>query len=181
MIFRIFLSFLAVIVFITALYADKIPHTVKPDSSAAGSSSAVSADSTVGKFPVPVDSTVLDSIITKPHSPSGAMWRSMFLPGWGQLYNRKYLKTIVIGGTEIGFLYSSLLQNRRYKEARKNEDWEAAAFYENDRNRLRWWLAGLILYSMADAYVDGQLWDFELDQDLSVGIAGGYVFFSVKW
>ena len=31
------------------------------------------------------------------------MLRSLFVPGWGQLYNGKWFKALVIGGTEIGF------------------------------------------------------------------------------
>ncbi len=124
---------------------------------------------------------ISDTVLVKRHSPSGAMWRSMALPGWGQLYNRKYLKAAIYGGGEIALFYASLVQNRRYKQAREDEDWIAADFYENDRNRLRWWLAGTILFSMADAYVDGQLWDFELDKDLSAGIGEGGFFLKVKW
>jgi len=117
----------------------------------------------------------------KIHSPSGAMWRSMFLPGGGQLYNRKYIKAALYGGGEIGFLYASLVQHRRYKQARRDHLWQAADFYENDRNRLRWWLAGLILFSMADAYVDGQLWDFELEKDLAWGLDEWRLVLGVKW
>ena len=122
-----------------------------------------------------------DTVKVKRHSPSGAMWRSMALPGWGQLYNRKYLKAAVYGGGEIAILYSSLVQHRRYKQAREDEDWTAADFYENDRNRLRWWLAGLILFSMGDAFVDGHLWDFELDKDLSASVEGGLMVVRIRW
>ena len=181
MIFRIFLSVLLFSIFITPSYADETHHIILPDSSAADSVSAALPDSTIGENNTTVDSTIVDSTVITIHSPSGAMWRSMLLPGWGQLYNRKYLKAVIIGGTEIGFLYSSLLQDHRYKEDKKNQEWENAAFYENDRNRLRWWITGLILYSMADAYVDGHLWDFDLDQDLSVGINSGSVYFKVQW
>ncbi|MBT8399254.1 MAG: hypothetical protein KJO98_02160 [Rhodothermia bacterium] len=34
------------------------------------------------------------------HSPSGALWRAAVLPGWGQVYNRQYLK--------LPFLYAAI-------------------------------------------------------------------------
>jgi len=34
------------------------------------------------------------------HSPRGALWRSLAVPGWGQLYNRQYLK--------LPFVYAGL-------------------------------------------------------------------------
>jgi hypothetical protein len=106
----------------------------------------------------------------KLHSPSGAMWRSMLFPGWGQLYNRKYLKTLIIGGFEIGIITSIFVQDNRYRQARESGDEEVAEFYRDDRNRLTWWLAGTILFSMADAYVDAQLKDFDLKDDLSLAV-----------
>jgi hypothetical protein len=114
-----------------------------------------------------IDTVKIDSIRQRHHSPSGAMWRSLLFPGWGQLYNRKYFKALIIGGGEIGFISGIYIQHQRFKDAREKGDEYAANFYRNDRNRLGWWLAGLILYSMADAYVDAQLWDFEISQDLS--------------
>ncbi len=96
-------------------------------------------------------------------------------PAWGQLYNRKYVKALIIGGAEIGFAYGVYYQHRRYKKAKREGNDVAAAFYKDDRNRLGWWLAGIILYSMADAYADAHLWDFELSPNLSMGLNPGCV------
>ncbi len=119
------------------------------------------------------ESAVTDTVIVKLHNPMGAMWRSLLFPGWGQLYNRKYLKALILGGTEIGFIYGIIYQNDRYRNARGEGDTVRAAFYKDDRNRLSWWLAGIILYSMADAYADAHLWDFELSPELSLGAVPG--------
>jgi len=157
--------------------------TLAPADSLVISPSLFTPDSIAESDSLSPDTAALisDTAVVKRHSPSGAMWRSMILPGWGQLYNRKYLKAAVYGGGEIALLYSSLLQHRRYKDARKIEDWTAADFYENDRNRLRWWLAGTILFSMADAFVDGHLWDFELDKNLTAGVEGSYLVVKIKF
>ncbi len=129
------------------------------------------------------DTSRIDTTVELKHSPTGAMWRSLALPGWGQLYNRKYLKAVIIGGVEIGLITAILVQHQRYKKAREENEWFAADYYEDDRNRLTWWLAGIIIYSMADAYVDGHLWNFELQRDLSanVGINDNGIFLKIKW
>jgi phosphatidylglycerophosphatase A len=113
---------------------------------------------------------VVDIVNIHRHSPSGAMWRSLLFPGWGQLYNRRYIKAGIIGGMELGFMWGIYNQHQRLEKARREDDKESANFYRNDRNRLSWWLAGIILYSMADAYVDGQLWDYDLSDEISLTI-----------
>ncbi len=161
------------ILFVSAARADQIDSTWVPHSQeqiyppvAVDSSDSLSE-------PVNADSAAADSVILKPHSPAGAMWRSVIFPGWGQLYNDRYLKAAIIGGTEITLIFSSWVQHQRYEEARKEKDWVAADFYKNDRNKFYWWIAGIVLYSMADAYADGHLYDFELDRNLSAGLDPG--------
>ncbi|MDX1429670.1 MAG: DUF5683 domain-containing protein [Rhodothermales bacterium] len=39
-------------------------------------------------------------IVESGHSPKGALWRAAVLPGWGQVYNRQYLK--------LPFLYAAI-------------------------------------------------------------------------
>ncbi|MFP4227438.1 MAG: DUF5683 domain-containing protein [Salinivenus sp.] len=47
------------------------------------------------------------------HSPRGALWRSAAVPGWGQVYNRQYLKLpLVYGGlAALGYAIYSMNQN----------------------------------------------------------------------
>lgn len=45
-------------------------------------------------------------------NPTGALLRSLAFPGWGQLYNRKYVKAAAVAAGESFFLYF-LLRNRR--------------------------------------------------------------------
>ena len=123
----------------------------------------------------------VDTVKIKRHSPALAMWLSFATPGGGQLYNRKYLKTLIIGGGEIGIIYSIAYYHHRHKNARRDGDTDASDFYKENRNRMSWWLTGIILYSMADAYVDGQLWNFELSRDLSLGFAPGTIFIKLEF
>ncbi len=101
-------------------------------------------------------------------SPTGALLRSVAFPGGGQLYNRKYFKALLIGGTEIGFGVSAGVQwhrrdmhKRRFETATNQRDsaFELSEFqrFEDSRNIFFWLVAGTIFYSMLDAYVDAHL------------------------
>jgi len=115
-----------------------------------------------------------DSTEVAPHrkakSPTGAMIRSMLVPGWGQVYNGKYLKALVYAGTQLSFLYGAHVQNNRYHHYRDIGYNVDADFYQSDRNRLLWWLFGITLVSMGDAFVDAHLSQFDVSDDLSARI-----------
>jgi hypothetical protein len=48
------------------------------------------------------------------HSPRGALWRAAAVPGWGQLYNRQYLKMPFVYAGLAGGGYAIHEMNRRY-------------------------------------------------------------------
>ncbi len=60
------------------------------------------------------DTTATERRILDPPSPRGALWRAAAVPGWGQLYNRQYLKIPVVYAGLAGFATAALLVNRRY-------------------------------------------------------------------
>ena len=105
-----------------------------------------------------------DTLKTSVKSPSGAMIRSLIFPGWGQLYNKKYFKAILAFGAEVGLLANSIYLNQKYVASKTDLDRE---FYVNNRNLSNWYLLGVILFSMADAFVDAHLSDFDESPDLS--------------
>lgn len=105
-------------------------------------------------------------------NPTGALLRSAVIPGWGQFYNRKYIKAAVIAGIE-GYLYYGTVTDwreadrheRAFKtaidpvvKAREFADYEDA---RDRRNLKMWFLAAGIFYSMFDAYVDAHLATFD--------------------
>ena len=98
--------------------------------------------------------------------------RSLVYPGWGQLCNRKHMKALTVFTSEITLLGMIYTESREASEAFDEhlitDDVAAAerlyAEYESHferRNSLIWWTAGLILFSLADAYVDAHLLTFQ--------------------
>ncbi len=97
-------------------------------------------------------------------SPRGAMLRSLAVPGWGQWYNGKKTKAVIIAGGEIGLIVDAIVLNQLAMAAKTADE---RYFYRDNRSLALWWLAGVILYSMADAYVDAHLYRFDESPDLS--------------
>jgi hypothetical protein len=98
--------------------------------------------------------------------------RSLVYPGWGQLYNRKYVKALVVFASEsalLGMIYTESRAASRAYDAHLVAPDEATsaklyADYEEHFNRqesFTWWAAGLVLFSLADAYVDANLLTFD--------------------
>ncbi len=112
------------------------------------------------------------------HSPTGALLRSMAVPGWGQLYNGKYVKAAIIGIGESLLIYQTAYYWRRsdkYQDLYLNEDdpelrlskFQQFDRYRDLRNQHIWFLGITVFYSMFDAYVDAHLKN--IDVDLSPG------------
>lgn len=117
----------------------------------------------------------------KKKSSTGAVLRSMVVPGWGQLYTESYIKAVVFAGIEGSLIIGISHQHDQMKAFQKAGDFSAERFYRNSRNRLVWWLAGTILLSMGDAYVDAQLYGLDVSPNLTpldgtVGITVSYKF-----
>ena len=111
------------------------------------------------------------SKIHKPY-PTGALLRSAFVPGWGQYYNKKYIKGSVIAAAEtyliVGIITNWQDTNKHKKNFQSSDslEYKASEFskfeHSRDQRNIRMWiLAAGIFYSMFDAYVDAQLWDFK--------------------
>ena len=84
---------------------------------------------------------------TKVRNP-GLAWKLGVIPGMGQLYNGKYIKA-------IGFMGAEYFAVSRFIELDK----------ENRiglRNTYGWWVFGLFVWNMLDAYVDAQLSTFPI-------------------
>ncbi|HPB01086.1 MAG TPA: DUF5683 domain-containing protein [Candidatus Marinimicrobia bacterium] len=120
-------------------------------------------------------------------SPKGAFIRSAIIPGWGQVYNKKPVKGLVLLSAEGYFLYNFFYYNRIYdyvkttKETLGIETWVglteeekkaqvlAVTGYEltlnswrprEKRNKYGWWSLGTYIFCLLDAVVDAHLINF---------------------
>ena len=75
-------------------------------------------------------------------------WKLSVIPGMGQLYNGKYIKA-------IGFMSAEYFAVSRLIEL-KSENRIGL------RNTYGWWVFGLFVWNMMDAYVDAQLSTFPI-------------------
>jgi hypothetical protein len=103
-------------------------------------------------------------------SPTGAMLRSLAVPGWGQWYNGKKFKAVLAAGGELGLVVDAIWLNQMAVRATNEYD---RLYYQDNRSLAIWWLAGVILFSMADAYVDAHLYKFDESPVLSLQPAAG--------
>lgn len=115
-------------------------------------------------------------------SPWLAVGLSATLPGLGQIYNENYWKAPVIWGVGGYWIYEWIRQNNKYKDfgdayaaslvnsPTGNETYKSLRdFYRDDRDRFAWFLGGLYVLNLIDAYVGAHLYDFDVTPDLGVG------------
>lgn len=128
-----------------------------------------------------------DSTLIKKKNPTGALFRSVFVPGWGQFYNKKYIKAALIAGVEIYLMnevythwHKADLHKKHFTNASDDPVYRAEEFarYEKEldrRGNASWFLAATIFFSMFDAYVDAHLSDFDQkDKAFEVYIGPGH-------
>ena len=114
-----------------------------------------------------------DTAALKRKNPTGALFRSAFVPGWGQFYNEKYIKAAIIAGIEVYLInevythwHKADLHEKHFRNAFDNPVYQAEEFarYEKEldrRGNATWFLAATVFFSMFDAYVDAHLSDFD--------------------
>lgn len=136
---------------------------------------------------------IADTITTKPHSPNTALWKSAIIPGWGQVYNRQAWKIgIIYGGaaviTYIGVdnYHNAQKFKTEYLNRNNGNIADLLPEYANypDQNIYNLYqayeknfqlsiIAGVALYALnlIDAYCYGHLFDFQINDDLSLQIS----------
>ncbi len=76
----------------------------------------------------------------------GAVLRSVALPGWGQFYNGKRVKGSIIATVEVASAIAYVVRRKQIKDRGVHA-----------RNMYFFFTIGIVLYSVADAYVDAHL------------------------
>ena len=119
-------------------------------------------------------------------SPTGAVIRSLVIPGWGQFYVEQYWKTPLILGVSAYLIYTFIDYNSDYnrysdlydEEYAKPEEEQSASVltnyrayrdsYHNLRDETGLYILGVYVISAVDAYVGAHLFDFNVDDDVAV-------------
>ncbi|MEO8398762.1 MAG: DUF5683 domain-containing protein [Ignavibacteriaceae bacterium] len=118
-----------------------------------------------------------DSAFAATKSPWGAVLRSAILPGLGQIYNESYIKAPIIWGIGGGLVAGWIWNNNRYwKYAnlyatsgysidlyKRNRD-----FFRDQRDLFTIYMGLAYLLNLVDAYVDAQLFDFNVSEDFYI-------------
>jgi hypothetical protein len=115
----------------------------------------------------------------------GAVWRSLIFPGLGQFYVEKYWKVPIFAGG-AGTLYYFAIDNHlkfsdfqnQFENMDENDPEYSTVkaqrdFYLDNRDRSIFFLAGVYILSAIDAYVGAHLYDFTVDDDISLMILPG--------
>lgn len=104
-----------------------------------------------------------------------AMLLTTFIPGGGQFYTKRWIKGIIIGGTQSYIIYRGLDIQFELNDVEKKlqESYSESLFSEKEdllvkRGEIIWLGALVWTIGVLDAYVDAQLYDFESDIALDV-------------
>ena len=96
-------------------------------------------------------------------SPWGAVTRSAILPGWGQIYNGKYLKACICFAVVFDFTRKVYSYNQRYQKSNRNNK----SLLE--RRVINSWYLGLsYLLTLVDSFVDAYLYKFDRIMELTI-------------
>lgn len=107
-------------------------------------------------------------------SPMLALGLSALLPGAGQIYTANYWKVPIIWGVTGYWIYEWIQMNNEYRNFRDLYRMEPTGqylrlrdFYIDERDKFAWFLAGLYILNLVDAYAGAHLYDFDVSTDVA--------------
>jgi len=112
----------------------------------------------------------------------GAIWRSMLIPGWGQLYVDSYWKAPIFFGAAGTLTYLIFYNNSNYIDYSDKLDLMDKAdkdyaitklwreYYRDNRDMSGFYLIAVYALAAVDAYVGAHLYDFDVGDDLSINL-----------
>jgi hypothetical protein len=156
---------------------------------AAAQSSATEDSLTVPQLPVGGDQPIITAEDVQPgltmtKSPGLAVGLSAILPGAGQFYNESYWKVPIVLGLGAYFV-SGWVRNdnladdyrMQYEDSKTEEDPDGNTtllatrdFYKNQRDTFVWYFVILYVANLVDAYVDANLYDFDVGETLTLRV-----------
>jgi hypothetical protein len=118
---------------------------------------------TLDAVAAPAAEAPADSVQTA--QPRAALWRSLALPGWGQVYNGKAVKAVLFGTAAVGVWGVAIVENRRVGQAGDAQQRQDRAARRNTR-----FLFVFVTYTVAalDAYIDAHLADVNFNPEVDL-------------
>lgn len=126
------------------------------------------------------DSLYSDTLQTEldlTHSPMKATLYALVLPGLGQAYNKKYWKMPIVWAGMGGVIYAINFNTNKYNEAKYEFGLEPS---DQNQRALKYWrrymelsyIGLIVVYTLQvlDAYVDAQLYSWNVNENLSMGV-----------
>jgi hypothetical protein len=109
-------------------------------------------------------------------NPTVALFKSMFVPGLGQIGNRQYIKAGIVIGLETWFITSAVKHGRDASDFRdqfnqssdineRNVLYNSYLDSKDQRNKFTWFAVIVTFISMFDAYSDAHLSGFPKDEE----------------
>ncbi len=123
--------------------------------------------------------TVNNQSVYIPSKDAGtALLKSAILPGWGQYYNESYWKIPVFWGIIGWCAYNYVVNNNNYSDYQSlyiNSGFSIESYrrlrdyYRDQRDLFVIYLGITYLANLLDAYVDANLFDFNVSEDAFTG------------
>ncbi len=140
-----------------------------------------------------------NAVLIKQKSALTAVLLSAVIPGGGQVYNGSYWKVPIIIGVQAFFISEWISNNKTYQSLQTQyadsvraagpslswtyQEMNYLSGLQSDRDAVHdqrdsyaWYIAGVYLLSMLDAYVDAELSGFDVSPSLGVNPAGSATF-----
>lgn len=124
---------------------------------------------------------ILTDSASKSKSPTGAVLRSLALPGWGQYYVESYWKAPLFlagWGTVVFFIIDNHI---KYADAadkyanytgtnliEKNYLFRTREYFRDYRDLNALYLLGIYIISTIDAYVGANMFEFNVDDNIAI-------------
>ena len=110
------------------------------------------------------------------HSSSKALMYALVLPGLGQAYNKKYFKIPIVWAAMGAVGYAIVYNTKNYQQASLDyalapDDDRALQFWRRNMELSYIGLIAVYALQVLDAYVDGQLYNWVVNDDLSLRVA----------
>jgi Family of unknown function (DUF5683) len=106
--------------------------------------------------------------LQRTQNPNVGLLKSMVVPGWGQIGNKRYVKAVIFAGLEGWFVSSAIRYGKQASDYRakytaetdvsaRNAWYDLYSNRRDERNKFTWFAVLFTFVGMFDAYVDAHL------------------------